>query len=109
MSFLQLIVSKIRNQGLWLIIAGRRAPTWHWEHAHGAATSRSTLLRGAHWKAIAASDFFTVEVWNWRGLVTHYILFVIDLATRRVVIAGITPNPNEEKSRSSPRRGFWVS
>jgi putative transposase len=49
----------------------------------------------AHWKAIAASDFFAVEVWNWRGLVTHYILFVIDLATRRVVIAGITPNPNE--------------
>lgn len=49
----------------------------------------------AHWKAIAASDFFTVEIWSWRGLVTHYILFVIDLATRRVVIAGITTNPNE--------------
>jgi putative transposase len=49
----------------------------------------------AHWKAIAASDFFTVEAWSWRGLVTHYILFVIDLATRRVVIAGITTNPNE--------------
>ena len=29
------------------------------------------------------------------GLVTHYILFVIDLATRRVVIAGITTNQNE--------------
>ena len=37
----------------------------------------------AHWKAIAASDFFAVEVWSWRGLVTHYILFVLDLATRR--------------------------
>jgi transposase InsO family protein len=49
----------------------------------------------SHWKAIVASDFFTVEVWSWRGLVTHYILFVIDLATRRVVIAGITTNPNE--------------
>jgi len=47
------------------------------------------------WKAIAASDFFSVEVWDWRGPVTHYILFVIDLATRRVVIAGITTNPNE--------------
>ena len=49
----------------------------------------------AHWKAIAASDFFTVEVWSWRGLITHYVLFVIDLATRRVVIGGITTNPNE--------------
>jgi putative transposase len=32
---------------------------------------------------------------SWRGLVTHYILFVNDLATRRVVIASITTNPNE--------------
>jgi putative transposase len=49
----------------------------------------------AHWKAIAASDFFTVEVWSWRGLITHYVLFVIDLATRRVFIGGLTTNPNE--------------
>jgi transposase InsO family protein len=49
----------------------------------------------AHWKAIATSDFFTVEVWSWRGLVTHHILYVIDLATRHVVIAGITTNPND--------------
>jgi putative transposase len=49
----------------------------------------------AHWRAIAASDFFSVEVWSWQGLVTHYILFVIELATRRVVICGITINPNE--------------
>jgi transposase InsO family protein len=61
---------------------------------HGHRVPRSVFLK-AHWKAIAASDFFTVEVWSWRGLVTHYILFVIDLATRRVVIAGITTNPNE--------------
>ena len=62
--------------------------------ARGRRIPWSVFLK-AHWKAIAASDFSTVEVWSWRGLVTHYILFVIDLATRRVVIAGITTNPNE--------------
>ena len=62
--------------------------------ARGQRIPWSVFLK-AHWKAIAASDFFTVEVWSWRGLVTHYILFVIDLATRRVVIAGITTTPNE--------------
>jgi putative transposase len=49
----------------------------------------------AHWKALAASDFFTVEVWTWHGLITHYVLFVIELASRRVVISGITTNPDE--------------
>ena len=43
---------------------------------------------------IAATDFFTVEVWNIRGLTTYYILFVIKLATRSVTIAGITTSPN---------------
>jgi putative transposase len=62
--------------------------------ARGRCIPWSVFLK-AHWKALAASDFFTVEVWCWRGLVTHYILFVIDLATRRVLIAGITTNPNE--------------
>ena len=48
----------------------------------------------AHWKALAAADFFTVEVWSWRGLMTYYVLFVIELATRRVRIAGITVQPD---------------
>ncbi len=40
-------------------------------------------------------DFFTAEVWTGRGLVTYYVLFVIDLKSRRVEIAGITPFPGE--------------
>ena len=44
-------------------------------------TTWSTFLK-AHWKVLAATDFFTVEVWTARGLVTHYLLFVISLADR---------------------------
>ena len=62
--------------------------------SRGRRISWSTFLK-AHWRGLAASDFFTVEVWSWRGLLTHYILFVIELATRRITIAGITTNPNE--------------
>ena len=44
---------------------------------------------------LAAADFFTVEVWAPRGLVTFYIFFIIELSTRKIEIAGITTNPNE--------------
>ena len=57
-------------------------------------TSWQTFLR-AHWGAIAGAGFFTTEVWTWRGLVTYYTVFVIDLASRRVQILGSTPHPND--------------
>jgi putative transposase len=56
--------------------------------------SWQTFLR-AHWGAIAGADFFTTEVWTWRGLVTYYTVFVIDLASRRVQIVGSTPHPHD--------------
>src|SRR5919199_735068 len=45
------------------------------------------------WEVLAATDFFTVEVATWHGLGTYYGLFVLDLATRRVQVAGIIPHP----------------
>jgi hypothetical protein len=39
--------------------------------------------------AIAATDFFTVEVVTSTDLVRYFVLFVIDLKSRRVQIAGI--------------------
>ncbi len=42
-----------------------------------------------------AADFFTTEVWTFRGLVTYYTLFVIELESRRVRIIGSTPYPDE--------------
>lgn len=51
-----------------------------------------TFLK-AHWGAIAATDFFTVEVFTSHGLVRYAVLFIIDLETRRVHIAGLVHEP----------------
>src|SRR5262249_35309850 len=83
-------------------------PTWGYTRIQGALknvghhTGRSTIRRilkaaglppvpqrptswqtflNAHWGTIAGADFFTTEVWTWRGLVTYYTLFVIDFAS----------------------------
>ena len=44
---------------------------------------------------LASVDFTTIEVWTRSGLVTCYLLFVMELATRRVHFAGLTANPDE--------------
>ena len=36
------------------------------------------------------SSTLPVEVLTWRGLATYYVLFVIQLETRRVTLAGMT-------------------
>ena len=98
---------------------GRENPSWGYTRLSGALENlgfdlgRSTIqriltehgiepapLRGktmpwkiflkAHWGAIAAADFFSVEVLTRGGLVRYLVLFVIDLKTRRVHIAGVT-------------------
>ncbi len=53
----------------------------------------STFLK-AHWEAIAAADFFTVEVLSRVGLMRYVVFFVMDLPTRKVEIAGIAPIPD---------------
>jgi len=50
----------------------------------------------AHMAVLAGVDFFTVEVLTWRGLATYYVLFFLQLETRRVSLAGITRHPTEE-------------
>jgi len=57
-------------------------------------TSWSKFLK-MHWEVLVSTDFFTVEVAAWHGLVTYYVWFVMELSTRRVHIAGISSNPNE--------------
>ena len=57
-------------------------------------TTWGTFLR-AHWDVLAAIDFTTVEVWTKGGLVTFYLLFVMELKTRRMHFAGCTTSPHE--------------
>ncbi len=66
------------------------------------ATTWTAFLK-THAEVICATDFFTTEVWTAKGLVTHYTLFVIDIATRTVHIAGTTPNPNSDFSAQFKR------
>jgi putative transposase len=50
----------------------------------------------AHWDVLAAIDFTTIEVWTKGGLCTFYLLFIMEIATRRVCFAGCTSNPDED-------------
>ena len=63
------------------------APEWR------KRTTWSESLK-AHWDVLAATDFFTVEVWTATGLTRYVVLFVIELATRRVHIAVIASEPD---------------
>jgi len=61
-------------------------------------TTWKEFLR-THWEVLAATDFFTVEVWTAVALVRYHVWFVLRLASRRVTIAGIVPEPN----------GAWIT
>ena len=73
----------------------------------------STFLK-AHWDVLAAIDFTTIEVWTKGGLVTFYLLFVIELETRRVHFAGCTSHPDGQwmkqiaRNLTDPEDGFLV-
>jgi len=74
-------------------------PSWGYARIQGALkhldhrVARSTIAKVLKEHGIHPSHFFTTEVWTARGLVRYFTLFVIDIATRRVYIAGTTANP----------------
>ncbi len=49
-----------------------------------------------HLAVMWATDFFTVEVLTFKGLVRYSVLFFIHLQTRRVVLGGITTKPETQ-------------
>ena len=79
--------------------------------ARSRRTPWKTFLQ-AHWEGLAACDLFTVEVLTLDGLKRYLVLFVIELKTRYVHIAGIHPQPDgawmEQMARNltDPREGF---
>lgn len=106
-----------------VIRMARENPTWGYTRIRGALRNigldvgRSTIARilksngldpapervripswktflEAHRGAVAAADLFTVEVLTMRGLIRHYVFFVIDVTTRCVQVAGITRQPD---------------
>ena len=72
----------LRDHGLEPVRERRRQTTWH-------------AFLNAHWDVLAAIDFTTIEVWTKGGFVTYYLLFVMELASRRVQLAGCTGHPTE--------------
>jgi hypothetical protein len=67
-------------------------------HREPAPQRRKAGMRWAqfltrHWEVLAATDRCTVEVITWQGLVTYDVVLVMEVATRRVHMAGITPHP----------------
>lgn len=65
-----------------------------------------------HAHEIAATDFFTWDVWTWLGKKTVYVLFAIHAATRRVEIMGITDRPDTrfmvQTARSATMEDGWL-
>ena len=59
----------------------------------------------AHYKQqILATDFFTVDSIRPQTL---YVLFFIELGSRRVHISGVTPNPNALRATQQARQLVW--
>jgi putative transposase len=71
------VANILREHGIEPASERKRHPTWH------------SFLK-AHWDVLADIDFTTIEIWTKGGLVTFYLLFVLELATRRVQLAGGT-------------------
>jgi transposase len=89
--------------------------------AHGVEPApdrvRRTTWRSflkAHWDCLGSIDFTTIEVWTSKGLVTYYLLFVMEVASRRIHFAGCSVNPKSDwmcqiaRNLTDPFDGFLL-
>jgi putative transposase len=49
-----------------------------------------------HLAALWACDFFTKKIWTASGLVDYYVLFFLHVASRRVIVTGMTAHPDAQ-------------
>jgi homeodomain-containing protein len=76
------VSSILKQHGIEPVPDRKRQTTW------------KTFIQ-AHWDVLAAIDFTTIEAWTRSGLSTFYLLFVMELSSRRVHFAGCTCNTDD--------------
>jgi putative transposase len=103
----QRIVGELK--GLGVAVSTTTVRTW----LRGAGLGPVGTRRGMTWRefvrthrrSLLAVDFFTVEtIWLQR----LYVLFFIELGSRRVHIAGCTPNPSAPWVTQQARQLMWT-
>jgi putative transposase len=103
----QRIVGEMK--GLGFTVSATTVRTWLWPAGLGpvgtrGATTWREFIR-THRRSILAVDFFTVEtIWLQR----LYVLFFIELGSRRVHIAGCTANPSAPWVAQQARQLTWT-
>jgi hypothetical protein len=92
------IMGALSNLGL--IVSDQTVGNILKEHGIPPAPKRQPSMPWAdfvkfHEDVLSACDFFTAEVFTPFGLITYYVLSFIQVGSRKVHLAGITPNPDE--------------
>src|SRR5882672_10970235 len=103
----QRIVGELK--GLGMAVSATTVRTWLRAAGLGPAGTRGGMKWGefvrTHQRSMLAVDFFTVEtIWLQR----LYVLFVIELGSRRVHVAGCTPNPSAAWVTQQARHLTWT-
>ena len=103
----QRIVGELK--GLGLMVSATTVRTWLRTAGLGPAGTRGGMtwreFVQAHRRSMLAVDFFTVEtIWLQR----LYVLFFIELGSRRVHVAGCTPNPSAPWVTQQARQLTWT-
>jgi putative transposase len=102
-----LIVGELK--GLGIAVSATTVRAWLRAAGLGPAGKRGAMtwreFIRTHRQSLLAVDFFTVEtIWLQR----LYVLFFIELGSRRVHIAGCTPNPSASWAIQQARQVSWT-